>query len=337
MSGTDVNPTTEEFYFDTERDLFPHQKAEVLVQALPWLQRFSGARVVIKYGGNAMVAENLKRTFAQDVLFLHQVGLRPVVVHGGGPQISTMLERVGLESEFRGGLRVTTPEVMDVVRMVLTGQVQRELVGLLNADVAHAVGLSGEDGRLLRARRRPATVAGESVDVGLVGDVVEVDPQAVEDLLAAGRIPVVSTVALDVDEPGQILNVNADTAAAALAVALGATKLVILTDVEGLYARWPDRASLISRLAAAELEEMLPSLQSGMVPKMEACLRAVHGGVPQAHVIDGRQEHSMLLEIFTDAGVGTLVEPDAPAPEQPAVPDHPAPDHTSEPTDLEQP
>ncbi|UNX56025.1 acetylglutamate kinase [Georgenia sp. TF02-10] len=291
-------------------DLYPRAKAEVLIQALPWLRRFAGARVVIKYGGHAMVADHLRASFAADVLFLHQVGLRPVVVHGGGPQISAMLDRVGLGTEFRGGLRVTTPDVMDVVRMVLTGKVQRELVSLLNADVAHAVGLSGEDGRLLRARRRPATVAGEHVDVGRVGDVVEVDPQAVEDLLAAGRIPVVSTVALDMDEPSQVLNVNADTAAAALAVALGATKLVILTDVEGLYAAWPDRSSLLSTVTAGQLRGLLPQLVTGMVPKMEACLRAVDGGVPQAHVIDGRQEHSMLLEIFTDAGVGTLVEPD---------------------------
>jgi acetylglutamate kinase len=295
---------------DTERDLFAFQKAEVLIQALPWLRRFSGARVVIKYGGNAMVDETLKRAFAQDVLFLHQVGLEPVVVHGGGPQINQLLDRLGLASQFRGGLRVTTPEIMDVVRMVLTGQVQRELVSLLNAEDAHAVGLSGEDGQLLVAERRPALVAGEPVDVGLVGDVVAVDPQAVEDLLAAGRIPVVSTVAVDAAEPGQVLNVNADTAAAALAVALGATKLVVLTDVEGLYAAWPDRSSLISQLRAGDLEALLPGLESGMVPKMEACLRAVRGGVPQAHVIDGRRQHSMLLEIFTDAGVGTLVLPD---------------------------
>ncbi|WP_448071749.1 acetylglutamate kinase [Georgenia yuyongxinii] len=296
--------------FDTERDLLASQKAEVLVQALPWLRRFSGARVVVKYGGNAMVDDRLKRAFANDVLFLHQVGLQPVVVHGGGPQISQLLDRLGLETEFRGGLRVTTPEVMDVVRMVLTGQVQRDLVSLLNAEDAHAVGLSGEDGHLLTAERRAATVDGAPVDVGLVGDVVAVDPQAVEDLLAAGRIPVVSTVALDAADHSQVLNVNADTAAAALAVALNATKLVMITDVEGLYAAWPDPASLISQLHATELEAMLPGLQAGMVPKMEACLRAVRGGVAQAHVIDGRQPHSMLLEIFTDAGVGTLVLPD---------------------------
>lgn len=290
--------------------LRPDQKAEVLLQALPWLRRFAGTRVVIKYGGNAMVDENLQRAFAADVLFLHQVGMQPVVVHGGGPQISAMLDRLQIASEFRGGLRVTTPEAMAVVRMVLTGQVQRDLVSLLNVDTAHAVGISGEDGGLLGAERRTAMVDGEPVDVGLVGDVVEVHPSAVEDLLAAGRIPVISTIAPDVTDPSQVLNVNADTAAAALAVALGARKLVVLTDVEGLYRAWPDRSSIVRRIAASELSVMLPDLQSGMVPKMEACLRAVRGGVPQAHIIDGRQPHSMLLEIFTDEGVGTLVLPD---------------------------
>lgn len=300
----------EDFHFNTETDLFPQQKAEVLIQALPWLERFSGALVVVKYGGNAMVDDDLKRAFAEDVLFLRQVGLRPVVVHGGGPQISAMLKRLSITSEFRGGFRVTTPEVMDVVRMVLVGQVSRELVNLLNARVPHAVGLSGEDAGLLRAARRPALVAGEPVDVGQVGDVVEVNPAAVEDIVAAGRIPVVSTVAPDIANPGQVLNVNADTAAAALAVALGAQKLVVLTDIEGLYERWPDRSSLVRRIGAAHLAELLPTLETGMVPKMEACLRAVQGGVPQAHVIDGRVPHAMLLEIFTSEGVGTMVLPE---------------------------
>jgi acetylglutamate kinase len=291
--------------------LTPLDKASVLVEALPWLQRFRGALVVVKYGGNAMVDDALKRAFAQDVVFLRLAGLRPVVVHGGGPQISSMLERLGIATEFRGGLRVTTPESMDVVRMVLTGQVGRELVGLLNAFGPYAVGLSGEDAGLLSARRRRAVVDGNEVDVGLVGDVVDVDPAAVVDLLDAGRIPVVSTVAPDVDGPdGQVLNVNADTAAAALAVALGAHKLVVLTDVEGLYAHWPDRSSLLSQVTAAEVEQLLPALQSGMVPKMEACLRAVRGGVDRAHVVDGRVPHSLLLEVFTDTGIGTMVTPD---------------------------
>lgn len=291
-------------------ELSPDQKAEVLIEALPWLQEFSGALFVVKYGGNAMVDMDLKRAFAQDMVFLRQVGLHPVVVHGGGPQISTMLARLGIESEFRGGLRVTTPESMDVVRMVLTGQVSRELVGLLNAHGPYAVGLSGEDGGLLGARRRMADVDGVAVDVGHVGDVVEVDPRAVQDLLDAGRIPVVSTVAPDVDDPTEVLNVNADTAAAALAVALGARKLIILTDVEGLYTDWPDRSSLARTIRVSALAELLPRLESGMVPKMEACLRAVRGGVPQAHVVDGRQAHSVLTEVFTSRGVGTMVVPD---------------------------
>jgi acetylglutamate kinase len=283
------------------------QKAAVLIEALPWLQRFQGSIAVIKYGGNAMIDDNLKRAFAQDVVFLRAAGLKPVVVHGGGPQISAMLTRLGIASEFRGGLRVTTPEAMDVVRMVLTGQVGRELVGLINAHGALAVGLSGEDGGLFRAARRGAVVDGAEVDVGLVGDVVEVDPAAVLDLIDAGRIPVVSTVAPDDD--GQVLNVNADTAAAALAVALDAAKFVVLTDIEGLYADWPDRGSLLAQISDDDLEQMLPSLQSGMVPKMEACLRAVRGGVPQATVIDGRILHSLLLEVFTAEGAGTMVVP----------------------------
>jgi acetylglutamate kinase len=296
-------------------ELTPAQKAAVLVEALPWLRRFAGAIVVLKYGGHAMVEDHLKQAFAQDVLFLRSAGLRPVVVHGGGPQISAMLARLGIESDFRGGLRVTTPEAMDVVRMVLVGQVGRELVGLISAAGGRAVGLSGEDAGLFLARRRGAVVDGVEVDVGLVGDVVEVDPTAVVDLIDAGRVPVVSTVAPDGD--GQVLNVNADTAAAALAVALGAEKLVVLTDVEGLYAHWPDRSSLLSTVRAGELERLLPGLQAGMVPKMEACLRAVRGGVPQATVIDGRMRHSVLLEVFTPEGVGTMVLPDeeSPAPE----------------------
>ena len=298
--------------FDTRTGLRPDQKAEVLIEALPWLQEFAGALVVVKYGGNAMIDDDLKAAFAQDMVFLRQVGLRPVVVHGGGPQISRMLDRVGIASEFRGGLRVTTPEAMEVVRMVLTGQVSRELVGLINAHAPRAVGLSGEDGGLFGAVRRHATVDGEPVDVGLVGDVVQVNPSAVQDLLDAGRIPVVSTVAPDIDDPTQVLNVNADTAAAALAVALGAKKLIVLTDVEGLYTSWPDRDSLVEQIPAGELATLLPSLTAGMVPKMEACLRAVQGGVPRASVIDGRQPHSVLLEVFTSRGNGTMVVPDVP-------------------------
>ncbi|WP_243896469.1 acetylglutamate kinase [Actinomyces bowdenii] len=295
--------------------LSDQQKASVLLEAVPWLRTYKGATMVIKYGGNAMVDEELKRAFAQDVLFLHQVGVRPVVVHGGGPQINAMLTRLGIDSEFRGGLRVTTPEVMDVVRMVLTGSVQRELVSLLNKDGSAAVGISGEDGGLLQARQRPATVNGQSVDVGLVGDVVEVNPQPIIDLLDQGRIPVISSVAPLSTDSSTVLNINADTAAAAIAVALKARTLLMLTDVEGLYAAWPDRSSLVPFISAAALEELLPSLETGMIPKMEACLRAVRGGVGQAHVVDGRQAHCMLLEIVTDEGVGTVIHPgDAPLP-----------------------
>jgi acetylglutamate kinase len=281
------------------------RKARVLVEALPWLKQYAGKIVVLKYGGNAMVDEDLKAAFAEDIVFLRMAGVRPVVVHGGGPQISTMLGRLGIESEFKGGLRVTTPEAMDVVRMVLMGQVNRELVGLLNTHGPFAIGLSGEDAGLFTAERKGVEVDGEEVDLGLVGEVTEVRPEAVLDLIDAGRIPVIATVAPD--EEGLIYNINADTAAAALAVALGAERLVMLTDVPGLYADWPDTSTVISEISAAELEKLLPSLASGMVPKMEACLEAVRGGVPRATVIDGRVAHSVLVEIFTDHGFGTMV------------------------------
>jgi acetylglutamate kinase len=284
------------------------EKAAVLIEALPWLQRFNGATVVIKYGGNAMVDDKLKAAFAQDMVFLKLAGLHPVVVHGGGPQITAMLNRLGIVGEFKAGLRVTTPETMDVVRMVLTGQVSRELVALINAHGPYAVGISGEDAGLLTAQRRTATVDGAEVDLGLVGEVIAVNPDAVVDIVRAGRIPVVSTVAPDAD--GLAHNVNADTAAAAIAVALEAEKLVMLTDVEGLYADWPNRDSLLNVIHADELARLLPGLASGMIPKMEACLAAVRGGVPRAHVIDGRLAHSVLLEVFTGSGVGTMVLPE---------------------------
>ena len=289
-----------------------HAKAVALVEALPWLERFHGRTIVVKYGGHAMTDETLRETFAEDVVFLRYAGIRVVVVHGGGPQINAHLDRLGIEQVFAGGLRVTTPETMDVVRMVLVGQVQREIVGLLNQHGPFAVGVSGEDARLFTASRTHAVVDGEAIDLGLVGDVVEVDPGVVQGLLADGRIPVVSSVSLSAD--GQVYNVNADTAAAALAVALGAEKLVALTDVEGLYADWsPDQAEpvgdVVSQLSASELEQLLPTLSAGMLPKMEACLRAVRGGVSTAHVLDGRVAHALLLEVFTDSGVGTMVTP----------------------------
>ncbi|MBF6174364.1 acetylglutamate kinase [Nocardia blacklockiae] len=282
-------------------------KAHVLAGALPWLQKFRDKIVVVKYGGNAMVDDTLKSAFAADMAFLRTVGVHPVVVHGGGPQISAMLRKLGLEGEFRGGFRVTTPEVLDVVRMVLFGQVGRELVGLINAHGPYAVGISGEDARLFTATRRTVTVEGVATDIGLVGDVTSVNPDAVLDLVRAGRIPVVSTIAPDAD--GVVHNINADTAAAALAEGIGAEKLVVLTDVEGLYTNWPDRSSLTTHIDSAELAALLPSLDAGMVPKMEACLRAVQGGVPTAHVIDGRVPHAVLLELFTGEGIGTMVTP----------------------------
>ncbi|AXT85282.1 acetylglutamate kinase [Aeromicrobium sp. A1-2] len=282
-------------------------KAATLAQALPWLKKYHGKVVVVKYGGNAMTDETLKHAFAEDIVFLRMAGFKPVVVHGGGPQISAMLDKLNIQSEFRGGLRVTTPETMDVVRMVLTGQVGRELVGLLNQHGELAVGLSGEDGGLFTAQKTMPIIDGVQTDIGLVGEVVGVRPEAVRDLIDAGRIPVVSTVAPDAS--GQVHNVNADTAAAALAVALGAEKLLVLTDVEGLYADWPNSSDVIGEISPESLAEIIPNLSTGMIPKMTACLKAVQEGVKRATVIDGREPHAVLLEIFTDEGVGTQVVP----------------------------
>lgn len=278
----------------------------MLAEALPWLKQLNGKIVVVKYGGNAMTDDTLKAAFAADMVFLRNCGVHPVVVHGGGgPQISAMLKKLGIDGEFKGGFRVTTPEVLDVARMVLFGQVGRELVGLINAHGPYAVGITGEDAHLLTAVRRSVLVDGVPTDIGLVGDVEQVNAAAVLDLIAAGRIPVISTIAPDKD--GVVHNINADTAAAAVAEALGAEKLLMLTDVEGLYTDWPDRTSLVSEIDTATLTQLLPTLESGMVPKIEACLRAVSNGVPSAHVIDGRVEHCVLVELFTDEGTGTKV------------------------------
>ncbi|GAA2005901.1 acetylglutamate kinase [Microbacterium ulmi] len=282
-------------------------KAASLIESLPWLRRFHDQIVVVKYGGNAMVSDELQDAFAADIAYLRYVGVKPVVVHGGGPQISSMLDRLAIPSEFKGGYRVTSTEAIGVVRMVLTGQINPQLVAKINAHGPHAAGLSGEDAGLFGGRRRGVVVDGVEQDLGRVGDVVEVDPQPVLDQLAAGRIPVVSSIAPDLDNPGHSLNVNADAAAAALAVALGAAKLVVLTDVAGLYADWPRRDSLVSHLTTSELREMLPRLESGMIPKMQACLEAVEGGVETAAIIDGRVPHSVLVEIFTSKGIGTEV------------------------------
>lgn len=282
-------------------------RAVTLIESLPWLKRFRDQVVVIKYGGNAMVSEELQDAFAADIAYLRYVGVKPVVVHGGGPQISSMLDRLAIPSEFKGGYRVTSTEAISVVRMVLTGQINPQLVSKINAHGPVATGLSGEDAGLFGGRRRGVVIEGVEHDLGRVGDVVQVDPQPVLDQLAAGRIPVVSSIAPDLDHPGHSLNVNADAAASALAVALGAAKLVVLTDVPGLYANWPHRDSLVSHLTSTELRAMMPKLESGMIPKMSACLEAVEGGVETAAIIDGRVPHSVLVEIFTSKGIGTEV------------------------------
>ena len=290
---------------DEARRVAATAKAATLIEALPWLDRFHGETVVIKYGGHAMTAEDLRAGFAQDLVFLKHAGLRPVVVHGGGPQVTGHLDRLGIESEFTAGLRVTTEETIDVVRMVLNGKVNKDIVGLINRYGPYAVGLSGEDANLFTAERKYATVDGAAVDIGLVGEITAVDASMVHALLDNDRIPVISSTAHGAD--GAVYNVNADTAAAALAVALGAAKLVVLTDVEGLYRDWPDSDEVISQLDADDLEKLLPTLSAGMIPKMEACLTAVKGGVQRAHVLDGRLTHAILLEIFTDSGIGTMV------------------------------
>ncbi|MDW4573065.1 acetylglutamate kinase [Microbacterium sp. M3] len=282
-------------------------RAITLIESLPWLKRFRDQIVVVKYGGNAMVSEELQDAFAADIAYLRYVGVKPVVVHGGGPQISSMLDRLAIPSEFKGGYRVTSTEAISVVRMVLTGQINPQLVSKINAHGPVATGLSGEDAGLFGGRRRGVVIEGIEHDLGRVGDVVQVDPQPVLDQIEAGRIPVVSSIAPDLDHPGHSLNVNADAAASALAVALGAAKLVVLTDVAGLYADWPNRDSLVSHLTSTELRGMLPTLESGMIPKMSACLEAVEGGVETAAIIDGRVPHSVLVEIFTSKGIGTEV------------------------------
>ena len=291
------------------RYMTPQKRAQVLVEALPWLQHLNNKIVVVKYGGNAMIDNELKAAFAADMAFLRTVGVKPVVVHGGGPQITAMLDRLGLEGEFKGGFRVTTPEVMEVVRMVLFGQVGRDLVGLINNHGPYAVGTSGEDAGLFQAEKRLVEVDGKLTDIGLVGEIVNVDASSLMDIIDAGRIPVVSTIAPGFDD-GEVYNINADTAAGALAVALGAERLLILTDVEGLYANWPDRTSLISQTSVSELAELLPQLDTGMIPKMESCLRAVEHGGRAALVIDGRGGHAVLRELRTAGGIGTMGVPD---------------------------
>jgi acetylglutamate kinase len=274
---------------------------------LPWLQDFHGKVIVIKFGGNAMVDEQLTKAFAEDMAYLRFVVIKPVVVHGGGPHITARLAELGIETEFRSGLRVTSPEVMAVVKDVLRNQISAQLATLVEDSGAKTVVLSGEDSNLFRAEQTKTDQAGNALDVGLVGEVTQVNPRIVLEALAAGVVPIISTVAPGTD--GSLLNVNADLAAASLAVALGAEKLLLLTDVAGLYSNWPNKDSLISEIRVAELTDLMPQLELGMIPKMQACLNALAGGVPRAHIIDGRAPHSILLEIFTSSGVGTLVLP----------------------------
>jgi len=280
-------------------------KAETLIESLPWLQKFHGKVVVVKFGGNAMVDENLQTAFAQDMAYLRWVGIRPVVLHGGGPQITRKLTELGIESEFKAGFRVTTTESIEVIRDVLRNEISEPLARLIADAGTKSQVFSGVDGNLFRADFTVVDSAEGQIDLGLVGEVTQVNPRLIFEALEAGAVPVISSVAPTAD--GELLNVNADLAAAALAVALGAEKLLVLTDVPGLYSNWPNTDSLVSEITASELDEMLESLESGMIPKMQACLSAVRGGVPSAHVIDGRVPHSVLLEIFTPAGIGTLV------------------------------
>lgn len=287
-------------------------RARVLGEALGWMREFRGDIVVIKYGGHAMTDPDAQEAFASDVQFLQHVGMFPVVVHGGGPQVSAMLDKLGIETPFCEGVRVTTPEAMEIVRMVLTGQVQRRLVSRLNQRDSLAVGISGEDGALFNAKRRTGVdKQGEEIDFGLVGDITSVDPSAVLELLDAGRIPVISSIAIDQDNARQVLNINADAAAAALAVALEASKLLMLTDVEGVYSNYPDPDSLLHHTTPSQLRALGDAISSGMIPKVQACLQAIEGGVDAVHVVDGRQMHSVLIEVMTDEGTGTMVVPDS--------------------------
>jgi acetylglutamate kinase len=277
-----------------------HMKAAILAEALPYIREFSGKTVVVKYGGHAMEDPALADLFAQDVVLMRLVGMNPVVVHGGGPQISDLMERLGKVPEFVDGLRVTDAETVDIVRMALVGKVNREVVAALNQHGSYAVGLSGEDAGLITVEMRDARL-------GFVGDVSSIDPSIVERLLREELIPVIATVGVDVD--GQAYNVNADAVAGAIAVALHAEKLVYLTDVAGLYADYPDESSLVSRIDVAGLVRMLDDGQAdgGMIPKLQSCVQALRAGVSRAHVLDGRVAHALLLEFFTREGIGTMV------------------------------
>ncbi len=285
----------------THRTVDQHlEQAELLVEILPYIQRWRGKVVVIKFGGNAMTDASLAERFAEDVVLMHQVGILPLIVHGGGPQIGELMERLGKEPEFKDGLRVTDAETLDIARMVLVGKVNREIVSSINVHGPLAVGVSGEDGGLI-------TAAARNPELGFVGDVTAVDPTLLQKLFSEGLIPVMSTIG--VDETGQAYNINADTAAGAVAQAMEAEKVVYLTDVEGLYEDLSDETSLIRQISAADLSQKIQSGQitDGMIPKTEACVRAVQNGVTSAHLVDGRIPHVALLELFTDAGIGTMI------------------------------
>ena len=286
----------------SERGFAPKRRAAALIEALPYIQQFRDSVVVVKFGGNAMVDPALSAMFAQDVVLLRSVGLRPVVVHGGGPQIGALLKRLGKSTEFVDGLRVTDAETLDVARMVLVGKVGRDIVGAINVHGAFAVGVSGEDGGLITAA--PADKA-----LGFVGDVASVQPGILERLLAERMIPVVSTIGADAS--GQAYNINADTVAGALAGALGAEKAIYLTDVAGLLTDSDDPSSIVPHATVKDLEMMVASgtISGGMIPKVRACIDAVNSGAGSAHLLDGRIPHVLLLELFTDAGIGTMVTP----------------------------
>ena len=285
----------------THRTVDQHlEQAELLVEILPYIQRWRGKVVVIKFGGNAMTDASLAERFAEDVVLMHQVGILPLIVHGGGPQIGELMERLGKEPEFKDGLRVTDAETLDIARMVLVGKVNREIVSSINVHGPLAVGVSGEDGGLI-------TAAARNPELGFVGDVTAVDPTLLQKLFSEGLIPVMSTIGAD--ETGQAYNINADTVAGAVAQAMEAEKVVYLTDVEGLYEDLSDETSLIRQISAADLSQKIQSGQitDGMIPKTEACVRAVQNGVTSAHLVDGRIPHVALLELFTDAGIGTMI------------------------------
>lgn len=279
--------------------------ADVLVQALPYFKQYAGKTVVVKYGGNAMLNEDLKAAVMQDIVLLNTIGVHVVLVHGGGPEINHMLEKVGKESKFVNGLRYTDAETMEIVQMVLTGKLNKDIVGILLQCGGKAVGLSGVDSGLLRAKK----IDSDGEDLGFVGEVTEVHPEIVRSLLEQGFIPVISTVAMGEQGDMNRYNINADTAAAKIAVALNAEKFVQLTNVPGVLRNIDDPTSLIKRIARDAIPSMIATgvISSGMIPKIECCVEALKGGVPRTHIIDGRVPHSLLIEMFSDRGVGTMI------------------------------